>query len=119
MNFDFAEQINPYLEKLDFEKAISIGETELQKIPIFKLKDLKHCRWLLKQQNSTFTRELNDLLFSYPYIKIGVLEERAIAKRQTASQYLQRIAKSGWLHSFKIGRDVYYINHKLIEILSQ
>lgn len=33
MNFDFAEQINPHLEKLDFEKAISIGETELQKLP--------------------------------------------------------------------------------------
>jgi hypothetical protein len=33
MNFDFAEKINPDLEKLDFEKAISIGETELQKLP--------------------------------------------------------------------------------------
>lgn len=33
MNFDFAERINPDLEKLDFEKAISIGETELQKLP--------------------------------------------------------------------------------------
>ncbi|MDP3929257.1 MAG: hypothetical protein Q8R57_09565 [Bacteroidota bacterium] len=33
MNFEFAEQINPDLEKIDFEKAISIGETELQKLP--------------------------------------------------------------------------------------
>ncbi|PZR07810.1 MAG: hypothetical protein DI539_23235 [Flavobacterium psychrophilum] len=33
MNFDFAEQINPDLEKLDFKKAISTGETELQKLP--------------------------------------------------------------------------------------
>ncbi len=33
MNFGFAEQINPDLEKLDFEKAISIGETELKKLP--------------------------------------------------------------------------------------
>lgn len=68
---------------------------------------------------ASFTRELNDLLFSYPYIKIGVLEENRIAKRQTASQYLQRIEHAGWLHSFKIGREVYYINHKLIKILSQ
>ena len=67
---------------------------------------------------ASYSRELNDLLFSYPYIKIGVLEESGIAKRQTASQYLQKIEKSGWLHSFKIGRDVYYINHRLIEILS-
>jgi len=68
---------------------------------------------------SSFTRELNDLLFSYPYIKISVLQENGIAQRQTASQYLQKIEKTGWLHSFKIGRDVYYINHGLIQILSQ
>lgn len=33
MNFEFAEQINRHLEKLDFEKAISFGEAELKKIP--------------------------------------------------------------------------------------
>lgn len=33
MNFNFAEQINLDLEKLDFEKAISTGETELKKLP--------------------------------------------------------------------------------------
>ncbi|MFZ4475388.1 MAG: hypothetical protein ACOYPR_09370 [Saprospiraceae bacterium] len=33
MNFDFAEQINPDLEKLSFEEAIAIGETQLKKIP--------------------------------------------------------------------------------------
>lgn len=33
MNFDFAEQINSDLEKLDFKKAISLGETELQRLP--------------------------------------------------------------------------------------
>lgn len=33
MNFEFAEQINPYLEQLNFDKALSIAETELRKIP--------------------------------------------------------------------------------------
>lgn len=33
MNFDFAEQINPDLEKLDFDKALNIAQTELRKIP--------------------------------------------------------------------------------------
>jgi hypothetical protein len=33
MNFDFAEQINPDLEKLDFDNALKIAEFELQKIP--------------------------------------------------------------------------------------
>jgi hypothetical protein len=33
MNFEFAQQINPLLEKLDFSKAIEIAETALNKIP--------------------------------------------------------------------------------------
>jgi hypothetical protein len=33
MNFEFAEQINPDLEKLDFEKALQFAENELRKIP--------------------------------------------------------------------------------------
>lgn len=75
--------------------------------------ELKH------KMGATFTRELNDLLFSHPYIKIGVLEENGIAKRQTASEYLQKIEKIGWLNSFKIGREVYYTNQKLIKVLSE
>jgi len=68
---------------------------------------------------TVFTRELNDLLFSYPYIKISVLENEGIAKRQTASVYLQKIKKAGWLRSIQIGRDIYYINHRLIDLLTQ
>jgi uncharacterized membrane protein YgcG len=33
MNFKFAEQINPDLEQLNFDKAISIAETALRKLP--------------------------------------------------------------------------------------
>jgi Fic family protein len=74
---------------------------------------------LKSKLGSSFSRELNDLLFSYPYIKIAILEKNGIAKRQTASQYLQKIESAGWLFPFKMGREVYYINHKLIEILSR
>jgi len=33
MNFEFAEKINPHLEKSDFMKAIKVATTELQKLP--------------------------------------------------------------------------------------
>lgn len=68
---------------------------------------------------SSYTRELNDLLFSHPYIKISVLEEKGIAKRVAASQYLKKVEKTGWLHSIKLGREIYFINQKLIEVLSK
>jgi Fic family protein len=68
---------------------------------------------------SSFSKELVELIFSYPYIKISVLEKYNIAKRQTASEYLKKIESLGWLKSFKMSRDVYYVNYKLIDILSK
>ncbi|MBK9271488.1 MAG: Fic family protein [Saprospiraceae bacterium] len=68
---------------------------------------------------SSFSRDLNDLLFSFPYIKIGVLDENGIAKRQTASRYLKEIEKAGWLSSVQVWKETYYINHNLIKILSE
>lgn len=67
---------------------------------------------------SSYTRELADLIFSYPYIKIKVLESNGIAKRQTASTYLQKLADAGILKSLKIGKETYYINHQLMNILT-
>lgn len=96
----------------------STSQSTLEKIKnILQLKQA--CEKELKEQLGTvFTRELNDLLFSYPYIKISVLEDKGIAKRQTASVYLQKIEKTGWLSAMRIGRDVYYVNHRLIALLS-
>jgi hypothetical protein len=34
MNFDYAELINPYLEILDFEKALEIAESKLKECKI-------------------------------------------------------------------------------------
>jgi len=68
---------------------------------------------------SSYSRELVDLLFSFPYIKVKVLEEHKIAKRQTASEYLKKIEAAGLLTSIKIGTETYYINHQLMNILSK
>lgn len=68
---------------------------------------------------SSYTKELMNLLFSHPYIKIKVLEDNNIAKRQTASDYLKKLESKGILESVKIGNEIYYINKALIAILSE
>ena len=62
--------------------------------------------------------ELAELIFSYPYIKIKILEEKGIAKRLTASNYLQTLSSLGILKPLKVGREIYYINTKLMQLLS-
>lgn len=66
---------------------------------------------------SSYSKELVDLLYSYPYIKINVLEQNNIAKRQTAAEYLKKVEKAGILSSIKIGKEVYYINQNLMKVL--
>lgn len=62
--------------------------------------------------------ELNEQIFSYPYIKIKILEEKKIAKRQAASSYLQKLAELDILTPLKKGTEIYYINHRLMKLLS-
>lgn len=100
---------------------IGVGETAemtLKKInSILKLKE--EAQPLIKKVlNSSYSKELVDLLYSYPYIKVSVLEENGIAKRQTAAEYLKKLEKAGFLQSIKLGKEVYYINHHLMSVLA-
>ncbi len=61
--------------------------------------------------------ELNEIIFSFPYTKIKMLEEKGIAKRQAASTYLQKLAAMDVLRAVKSGKEIYYINHRLMALL--
>ena len=63
-------------------------------------------------------RELVDLMFSYPYLKIRTLEDAGVAKRQTASNYLHTLAGAGLLQTRKEGKEVYFINQKLLDVVA-
>nr|MBC7611855.1 Fic family protein [Pseudopedobacter sp.] len=109
---------------VDWVKFIvkGVGETAaltLQKInAILQLKTNSEEK-IEKALKASYSRELCDLLYSYPYIKIKILEENNIAKRQTASDYLKKLEKAGVLESTKIGKETYYINKGLMAILSK
>lgn len=69
--------------------------------------------------HNIYSKDLVELLFYNPYSKVRFLEEQNIAKRQTASTYLKALEDIGLLASVKIGRENYYINTGLIELLRQ
>ncbi len=64
-----------------------------------------------------YSKDLIETIFMHPYCKIRFLEEAGIAKRQTASDYLKTLAAIGILRPGKVGREVYYINDRLYEVL--
>ena len=59
-----------------------------------------------------------DLLFKWPYSKIGIVEKELKCSRITATRYLNEITALGLLERVKIGREYYYINRDLMELLS-
>jgi Fic family protein len=64
-----------------------------------------------------YSKELLEIIFMHPYCKIKFLEQGGIAKRQTASNYLQTLSEIGILRTEKIGRENYYVNDALLKIL--
>lgn len=71
-----------------------------------------------KELPKVYSKELLELLFRLPYAKIRFLEEAGIARRKTASRYLQELAASGFLHPVKGGREIYYLNKPFLNLLT-
>jgi Fic family protein len=70
-----------------------------------------------EQLPNIYSRELVDTLFEQPYCRIGNLIEKGIAKRQTASVYLKKLAEIGVLVEQQVGREKLFINPKLMQLL--
>jgi Fic family protein len=67
---------------------------------------------------ASFSHELLQLMFTLPYLKIELLEKKEIAHRQTASTWLKKLTEAKILTPQKMGRTTYYINYRLMELLS-
>lgn len=59
-----------------------------------------------------------DLLFKWPYCKISIVESELACSRITATRYLNEMKNLGLLERVKIGREYYYINTSLMDLLS-
>jgi Fic family protein len=77
---------------------------------------VERCRQELPKR--MYSRELVDVLVSYPYCRIGTLVDAGVARRETASRYLRALVDIGILEAEKRGREVIYRHPALLEALS-
>lgn len=63
-----------------------------------------------------YSHEMINMLFSHPYTKIEFVSKTVGVNRQTASRYLRSLEKLGLVVSEKHGRNVYYLNLKLLNL---
>jgi len=66
-----------------------------------------------------YSQDLLNNLFSHPYTKIEFVQKDLSVSRLTATKYLDILARDGVLEKRKAGRNNYYVNKALNEILTR
>ncbi len=97
------------VEQISKETIVLIGKI---KDLIFEYKNL------LRNNYKFYSQDLLNNLFKHPYTKIEFIENDLGVSRITASKYLNLLAKDNVLKKEKLGTGNYYVNEKLIQILT-
>ena len=66
-----------------------------------------------------YSKDLIEQIFRQPYCKIQFLEHAGMGTRQTCSKYLRELERLGVLQGQKMGKEVYFINRDLFELLTK
>ena len=97
------------IEQISKETIILIG----------KIRDLMfEYKNLLRNNYKFYSQDLLNNLFKHPYTKIEFIENDLGVSRITASKYLNLLAKDNVLKKEKLGTGNYYVNERLIKILT-
>lgn len=98
------------------------GVKETSKSTIEDIKQIREsmmeAKHQIRKQFSFYSQDLINHIFRHPYTKINHLKNDLRISRPTATKYLDELASAGFLQKYKQGRDNYYINTSLIEILA-
>ena len=62
--------------------------------------------------------DLAAVLFEKPYCRIGHVVEACNISRPTAAKWLEELEKLGVVESVKVGREKYFVNRKMLEVLN-
>ena len=77
----------------------------------------KEYKNIIRTNHKFYSHDLINNIFTYPYTKVKLLQKDMKISRATAVRYLDALAVSGMLKKSKIGKENYYINTKLFNLL--
>jgi Fic family protein len=72
----------------------------------------------IRERHSFYSQDLINNLFSHPYTKVQFVQEDLGVSRVTATKYLNALVADGILSVQRVGRDNYYLNVRLVHILT-
>src|SRR6056297_2502959 len=103
------------LYMLEGVKQTSIGTIE----DISQIRDeMMNTKHQIRDNFSFYSQDLINHIFRHPYTKINHLMEDLDVSRPTATKYLDELSNAGFLDKVKQGRNNYYINQRLLDIMT-
>ncbi len=99
-----------------------VEQTARQTVQLIKqIKELmqQHKVSIKKHCPKVYSHELLNNLFKHPYTKIKFLEQDLGLSRQTCAKYLNELEKVNIVSKQKLGKENYYINQALLNLLQQ
>lgn len=103
---------------LYFLEAVSItAEWTTSKIISIHNLIKETCEFIQNQAPLVYNKDLVELLFVQPYVRIDTLVKQELMGRFTASKHLKILCKIGVLEEVKVGREKLFINRKFLDLL--
>ena len=78
---------------------------------------LKTKHFVRKRLPKIYSQDLINHLFNHPYTKIDLVSDELQLHRNTAIKYLEQLVEVGLLSKHKLGKDNYYLNIALFDLL--
>jgi Fic family protein len=123
---DYYRLLQKVRDTNDWEEWILYMLTGVEQTAMESIELIGSIKKLMQQYKQTVRNELPKLysqdllnnLFKYPYTKIEFLERDLGVSGRTAIRYLEALIGKGVLVKQKIGRDNFYLNEQLFQLLS-
>jgi len=99
-----------------------VEQTAIESVELIgKIKKLmqKYKQTIRDELSKLYSQDLLNNLFKYPYTKIEFLEKDLHISGRTAIRYLDALIDKGLVIKQKVGRDNFYLNEPLFQLLSR
>ncbi len=80
---------------------------------------LQQTKLRIRDHYRFYSQDLINNLFNHPYTRVEFLQREIGVSRLTATRYLDKLAADGVLRKMRVGRNNYYVNQPLFDLLAR
>jgi Fic family protein len=80
---------------------------------------LQQTKLRIREHYRFYSQDLINNLFNHPYTRVEFLQRELGVSRLTATRYLDKLAEDGVLRKMRMGRNNYYVNQPLFDLLAR